>query len=298
MMNNPSIINSVVKALPAFSATARSENLFKASLLIGIPKKSISRYIFGLEQYLERPLFIRQRGKLILTPEGEKLYDATSSGLSHIISTLDEITEFRGKTILVIGCPQELLSWLSSRLKYLKQLIPYAEIELITIEYKNQTMYEGVDIIFTFGMEKFRDVDSYLLFKEEVFPVCSPAVAERFDLLNRDVIAENLFDLPLIHGDWDVGMSWQNWFTNFGVNYHTYLDDMRQASSYLMSLEMAKNGDGIALAWTGIFQSQLNQGLLVALTHLSAKSHIGYYMNLKPESPLSEVAKKWWRLIS
>ena len=63
-MENSLSNNTLVKALPAFLAAARSESFAKASAILGMPKKTLNRYISQLEQYLDVALFIRQRNQL------------------------------------------------------------------------------------------------------------------------------------------------------------------------------------------------------------------------------------------
>lgn len=295
-MNNTSIINSVVKTLPAFLATARTTNFAKASIILGIPKKTIIRYISQLEENLEVTLFTRQRNQLYLTKEGKKLFCATSSSLGHIVTTLHGISH--NLEPLIIGCPQELYSWLTQRLKTLQQFLPNTEIELITHDGCHWYNQQNIDIIFAYGMGNWQGVESYLLFEEEVFPVCSPALAEKYSLLNDPVSPEQLVNLPLIHGSWTVGRSWQNWFAGFNVACGQDYDKKMQQTSYLMSLELAKQGEGVALAWSGVFEPQLYDNLLIEIPQLRLKSNIGYYMILQPETSFADIAKKWWRLIS
>lgn len=290
--------NSIVKTLPAFSAAAKAESFVKASKILGIPQKSVSRYILHLEQYLGINLFMRERGKLQLTLEGSELYHATSSSFAHIMTVLNEISLSKDKTRFVIGCPQLLLSWLSRRLTCLKQLAPHFEIELVEFEYRNQNYQFEMDIIFAFGLGKWQGFESYLLFEEEVFPVCSPAFAAKFALSNNTISVEELTKLPLIHGNWALGLTWQSWFASLGVEYSPNGVNKEDLYSYLISQELAIRGDGIALAWAGVFQSNLNSGVLEEIPNLRTKSNIGYYMLLNPESPKNDIARKWWRMIS
>ncbi|EAQ67723.1 Transcriptional Regulator, LysR family protein [Marinomonas sp. MED121] len=296
-MKNVFVFNSIVKTLPAFLVAARTANFSKASSILGIPKKTLNRYISKLETYLEVTLFIRQRNQLYLTLEGEKLFSATSSSLGHIITTLHELSQSQQSECLKIGCPQELFSWLTYRLKSLQQLLPNIEIELITHESNRRYDKSDMDIAFAFGMGKWQGVESYLLFEEEVFPVCSPEFAKKHDLLGDTITPEQLINVPLVDGNWSVGRNWQGWFANFNLACTNGYEKRIQTSSYLMSLEMAKQGHGIALAWSEVFQPELYDGLLVEIPKLRLKSNVGYHMILQPENPFSEIAKKWWRLI-
>lgn len=297
-MKTASIINPLIKTLTAFSTSARTGSFTQASKVLGIPQKSVTRNVLYLEQHLGVSLFIRERGKLHLTLEGSELYHAISSSLAHIMTTVLEISQSEDKSTIVVGCPQLLLSWVSRRLKSLKKLVPSLEIELVGFENSNQDYQIEMDIIFAFGMGKWVGFESYLLFEEEVFPVCSPAFAEKFSLLRKPISVDDLSNLPLIHGDWDIGLTWQSWFACSGVEFRLYNDYRVQSHSYLICQEKAIKGDGIALAWTGIFQSDLNSGVLEEIPGLRVKTSIGFYMLLSSESSKYEIARQWWRIIS
>ena len=71
-------------AIRAFEAAARTENFTAAAAELGMTQAAVSYQVKGLEERLGAPLFVRERGRVKLTPLGARLLPALSSAFDTI----------------------------------------------------------------------------------------------------------------------------------------------------------------------------------------------------------------------
>ena len=79
-------------SLIGFEASARHLSFTKAASELCLSQAAISKQITNLEERLGKKLFIRKHRSLILTKEGQILYEGVSNGLRHIQSAVGWIT--------------------------------------------------------------------------------------------------------------------------------------------------------------------------------------------------------------
>ena len=71
-------------AIRAFEAAARTENFTAAAAELGMTQAAVSYQVKGLEERLGAPLFVREKGRVKLTPLGTRLLPALSSAFDTI----------------------------------------------------------------------------------------------------------------------------------------------------------------------------------------------------------------------
>jgi DNA-binding transcriptional LysR family regulator len=79
-------LNSL-KSLMIFKTLVENGTATKAAKVLGITQSGVSRSLSQLEQNLEIELFIRQKNRLLATPEAQELY----SEVLRLVSNLDEL---------------------------------------------------------------------------------------------------------------------------------------------------------------------------------------------------------------
>lgn len=95
-----------IRQLEAFRATVLVGTVNGAANLLGVSQPSISRLISQLEKSLELILFDRANGRLVLTAEGQMIYEQ----VQHTFNALDKVREYahdiRGSRVgsLSIAC--------------------------------------------------------------------------------------------------------------------------------------------------------------------------------------------------
>src|SRR5690348_5584303 len=71
-------------AIRAFEAAARTENFTAAAAELGMTQAAVSYQVKGLEERLGAPLFVRERGRVRLTPLGQRLLPALTTAFDTI----------------------------------------------------------------------------------------------------------------------------------------------------------------------------------------------------------------------
>src|ERR671921_1853595 len=71
-------------AVRAFEAAARTENFTAAAAELGMTQAAVSYQVKSLEERLGAPLFVREKGRVRLTPLGVRLLPPLSSAFDGI----------------------------------------------------------------------------------------------------------------------------------------------------------------------------------------------------------------------
>jgi DNA-binding transcriptional LysR family regulator len=103
--------------LKAFLVTAKCKNFTRAAEELGVAQSAVSRQISLLEEDLKRQLFFRTSRKVMLTPDGEELFQNVSNLESWLQSNFH-----RKKQTIRIGAQQGILeNWLVGKLSEMKK---------------------------------------------------------------------------------------------------------------------------------------------------------------------------------
>jgi len=103
-------------AIRAFEAAARTENFTAAAAELGMTQAAVSYQVKGLEERLGAPLFVRERGRVRLTPLGARLLPAMSSAFDTIEAAFASHRE-EDETLLTITTTHTFANtWLAWRL--------------------------------------------------------------------------------------------------------------------------------------------------------------------------------------
>lgn len=85
-----------VRCLKAFEASARHGSFTKAASELHTSQSSISRHIADLEDSLGVKLFVREKQRVSLSPQGAYLFRSVQNGLEKIQSGLKVVAEWGG----------------------------------------------------------------------------------------------------------------------------------------------------------------------------------------------------------
>ncbi|MES1156148.1 MAG: LysR substrate-binding domain-containing protein, partial [Alphaproteobacteria bacterium] len=146
-----------------------------------------------------------------------------------------------------------------------------------------------------YGAGHWPGVESKLLLREEVTPVCAPNVAEEIKAPN------DLARFTLIHDDSSLNdescPDWAMWLKAAGANG---VDSNRgprfnQAS---LAIEAAASGRGVALAKRALAQADLDAGRLAAPFHVATPIEFAYWIVHPPGRARSRAARSFinWAL--
>ena len=139
--------------------------------------------------------------------------------------------------------------------------------------------------------------NSALLVGEEVFPVASPGFVET-------LAGTDAFDDPallsgetLIHLDEPFlpSLTWSEWFAAMHAEYRDEGAGLR-LNHYVLVLQAAMAGEGIAMGWAHLVDGLMEQGLLVRIGDRRWQTNRGFYLiwsNETPLSPQAEAVRGW-----
>ena len=263
-----------IATLRAFEVATRHTTFTAAAAELCITQSAVSHQLKNLEDIWGLPLF--QRGKtLSLTPAGAALAPLVREFFSKLETTLADLREQKGRVRLRVNTTYSFaLKWLLPRLPDLARLHP--EI-LVTLESTDQAINfasTDADVAIRFGHGNYPALHTEFMFREQLFPVASPALLQRFG--TPDEPAE-LLRYPLLTRDGaDLVPKWGAWFKQGGVNTDVLHENVRFADTN-MTIEAALLGQGIALARSGHVEKEIADGSLVRLFDVPFPSPAAYY---------------------
>lgn len=264
-------------ALMAFEAAARLSSFTKAAEELGVTQAAVSRQIHMLEEDFGFLLFTRGHRKVTLTSQGRSLAAAASDAFRLIADATTELRrEGSGEELTISATVAFSHFWLMPRMSQFSRLHPEITLRIVSQDGMPDLDQGDVDVAIRFGLGEWQNGRAEMLFRDEVFPVCSPEFAEN---LAADIQAAELTRLPLISNEANDPMwiGWNAWLSNFGLSNPGKLRGMR-CSFYTEAIYAALNGHGIALGWNRLVSDLVDQKRLVRLGRMSVVPKGGYFV--------------------
>ena len=245
-----------LNALRAFESVARLGSFVGAADEICVTPAAISQQIKSLETWLGLVVFDRHAQGVTLTDAGRqaapdltRAFDLMTSSVFSLMRTA------KPERVRFATLPSIAHFWLSPRLSALRKSIPNLEISVTTRQTPPNLKREPFDFSL-FLEEPGKEVSSLCIAEDEIFPVCTPEIAERLKTPS-DLMSEMLLSDETWFNDWNV------WSTNFQSDLQ--LDAPGSVFSLFgLALEEAKNGAGILIAHSFLVEDHLQRGELVA----------------------------------
>jgi LysR family glycine cleavage system transcriptional activator len=284
-------------SLVAFDAVVRHRSFTRAADELSVTQSAISHQMRRLEEFFGVQLLKRLHPGIDLSSEGAKLHGQLAPLLDGIADLKPSLRHRPGLQTLRVGAGSSLATWwLVRRLREFRVLHPGIEIDCLPFE---STAVDGpaVDVRILWTSIEGADATSVQvpLFREQVFPVCSPSI-----LPGGRPLADpaELLDLPLIQkahtpaGEW----SWAYWFENLGLKH------AKQRGLVMgdvgLCLTSAVEGAGVAIGHSLLVADAISDGRLVpALSAtpyvLSTKIHIARWASDLIRDSNTQVLVSW-----
>ena len=243
-------------ALRTFEAAARHGSFTRAAEELHVTQGAVSRQVQALEARMGVCLFERSGRKIALSLEGRLLAEATGDALERLGEAVASLSRPAGR-LTISMLPSLAACWMAPRMREFAADHPDVELRISASRHLVDFQREGIDAAVRYGPGGWLDVASELLAQEEIFPVCSPAYAERLGLRRPHDLAKAV----LLHND--VPDGWRDWFAAAGcLEAHSekglYLDEDAAL------LRAAAEGEGVALGRSVLVADDLAGGRLVA----------------------------------
>ena len=249
-----------LKALRGFESTARLCSYRKAAKELNLTHPAISHQIQSLEKDLGVKLFVREGRQAVLTPEGERFYPVAREALEILISGSEAVRRSTSQSILRIQTYISVsLRWLSQRLPRFRALNPELQLQLISSIHEQDFDEVNADVGMIFCRTPPAEHLHWVsLIRPKLFPVCSPGLIGK----NRGILKpEDLLEYPLLTITSEA-WHWQDWFASAGLGKIKTSHSI-SVDSTVIALEMAMDGEGIALVNGPFADKDLKAGRLI-----------------------------------
>jgi len=281
-----------VNALVVFEAAARHLNFTRAAKELNVTQAAVSRQIQNLEEHLGVVLFHRAPRALRLTGSGQRLHQAVTIGLEHIAEAAAQIRRPQRDAELTVSTSVSFASfWLMSRAAKFRAAHPEVDLRLVASAPVRDLAVAGIDLAVRYGSGTWPGVKAYRLLENEVFPVCAPSYLEGRPRLKHpaDLLNETLLHLAVFDRNW---VTWEAWLRALGVA-GTPAKRGLEFDNFLVLIQAALDGQGIALVGSGFADDLLERGSLVRPIAATLRSGRAFYLLIPTEVPLSQRAAQF-----
>ncbi len=263
-----------LNSLRAFHAAARNLSFTKAGLELNVTQAAVSYQVRRLEEHFGTKLFHRLNRALALIKAGGAYYDVVEQAFALLVVDANVLTAERGQEPLIVSASQSLAArWLTPRLEGFRSRNPRIRLHIEATDSLADLMAGKAHLALRYARKIDPALNSLVLFAEQVFPVCSPA------LLEGDLALAKLGDLrhhALIHDDM-TDITWRDWLkaTDVEPDFSTAGPSFSHSS---LAIDAAMEGQGVALGRSTLIADDLEAGRLVQPFEITLPSKFAYHV--------------------
>ena len=266
-----------LQRLAVFEAAARHGSFSAAARELGMTQSAVSHHIADLEDELGITLFARIWRGVAPTEAGAHLADGLGRSLGRIAAAVERAQAIgRGQALTVATDFGFAAFFLLPRLAALRAVMNGIDVRFVTRQEDFDPEVETEDVAIVFGEGPWPRCRETMLVGEEVTPVAAPGfLAER-----PPATPDDLARLPLLHLDAANRGRWLTW-----DDYLERLGTVRPPgaqrlsfNNYILVIQAAIAGQGVALGWRPLVDDALAQGLLVPVPMPAVTTASGYHL--------------------
>ncbi|HET8728472.1 MAG TPA: transcriptional regulator GcvA [Alphaproteobacteria bacterium] len=262
-----------LRGMRAFEAAARHLSFTKAAEELNVTHAAISHQIRALEAELKVPLFIRHPRGVTMTTAGERYLPALRQAFDLLAKASAELVDQLRHRPLTVSLTQGIAArWVMPRLHRFRLAHPEIALALRPEERLVDLHAEDVDVALRYGDGNWPNLRVEPFLRMEMFPVCSPRLAESGHPLRRP---EDLRHHTLIRAARDL--DWDRWLAAAGV-IGIEADTGLRFSDISLTLPAALDGLGVAMGYSGFVEAELAAGYLVRPFDLVLPARVPYYI--------------------
>ncbi|MGC9423011.1 LysR substrate-binding domain-containing protein [Vibrio sp.] len=252
--------------LYTFSVVAKFRSFTLAAEELCLTQGAVSQRIKKLEEELGFKLFVRLTRKLELTEQGKRILTTLTYSLDNVFAEIEDIrfNELRGELYLG-AAPTFAHSWLLPRLAEFQHLYPHLDVKIRVKASKLDFQNQPVDLAIYYGDNTHADFYHHRLFDEYLLPVCTPAYAQKLNLLDSD---HRLHEACFLHCTESLEFlsplaEWQQWLKATGrvpqILQRKYVFNHEE-----LTMVAARQSMGIAMGRYHLIKPYLESGELIA----------------------------------
>lgn len=250
-----------LKAMHYFEAVARLGSVTLAGEELGVSPSAVSQQLKTLEMQFGVRLFRRERRRLALTLDGDRLFQTTTQAFGALRNARNAIVrqrEVRNLTIRV--SPSFGVRWLGPRIAGFSAANAEWNIRIDATPDFSEFDTEAIDFDLRYGFGDWAGLSVTRIMNDMVLPMCSPDYLEALKAHSDDPLEQlrhaRLIDSVKMLYRWDLWLAMKR-IAMSDLSYPFRFD----RSS--MSIEHAKQGGGIALDSANLCLAELERGELV-----------------------------------
>ena len=282
-----------LNALAAFEAAARHLSLTRAATELSVTPGAVSKQVKALEDQIGRPLFLRLHRALELTPEGHAVYQSLKDAFERVSSTIRQVGLSGSPRSVSIGTTMAFAQlWLMPRLGDFWTRHQDIVLDHIISDRPHEASRADIDLRVRYGDGSFTDETATLLFGDRIVAVAAPAFLARHKVKSM----QDLSSLPLLSVE-GVDWTWTTWadFLKAAGAPHRKLN-VRRFNSYVIALQAAQAGQGVALGWMSLVKPLLASKLLAKAGPAEIEAPQSFYLTWparQPLTPEAEILRDW-----
>ena len=266
-----------LNALRAFEVAARRGGFTSAARELYVTPAAVSHQIKTLESHLNVQLFRRLPRGLEITEAGRQLLPQLTRGFEHFARAVAALSGggLAGK-LTINTAPSFAALWLVPRLGSFLRAYPDIEVCVLTDEAPPDLDTGEVDIRLPYGMGDYPGLATALLMREQVFPVCAPALLNQSPLRRFADLRHHTLLHDINTGPEESTMTWRRWLRDAGISGIDSTLGVKFGNSSLLT-EAAVRGQGVALGRMSLAGDHLATGRLVRPLKASRPADYAYY---------------------
>ncbi|AOA58750.1 LysR substrate-binding domain-containing protein [Acinetobacter larvae] len=277
-----------LQALLCFEAAAKHKSYTDAAQSLSMTQSAVSRQIQQLEQRLQLSLFHRTRHGVSLTEAGENYLKGIQQHLLGIEQCTMDLISHRGLggTLKLGVVPTFATRWLLPRLYRFNQIYPEITVHLETSTKPflfSEHLFDGAIYAGTSSqLENWPGANFHWLMSEEVRPVCSPRLIEKYfpevntqDCHNIQLSPAQIAQLPLLQQTTRPYI-WKEWFDAAAYDYPYAMEGQRHELFSMLAVA-ATHHMGVALIPQMLLEKELQQQELVIASPIPLQGARCYY---------------------
>jgi LysR family glycine cleavage system transcriptional activator len=283
-----------LNGLRAFEAAARHLSFTQAASELNVTQTAISHQIKRLELELGVRLFVRQNRSLTLTPEASQYLPGVRAAFNDLKLATDRLLRKDQDHVLTVSTLASLAAkWLLPRLSAFQEAHPGIDVRITTSTGLVDFQRDNVDAAIRYGRGQWPGVRADWLMADEVFPVCSPALANGTKPLK---CPEDLREHVLLHTSNANSDDWRLWLTAAGLPADLSKQPGVTFDLIFMTIQAAIDGIGVAMGRTSYVQDDIAKGRLVVPFKIALPADAGFYLvspQARADSPKLSAFREW-----
>lgn len=271
-------------ALRTFEVAAKHLSFTHAADELGVTLGAISRQIKLLEKSLNTNLFERTRRGVKLTAEGLMLYETISYNFDQIRSVTRRLRHQQTHTLTVASTTAFASQWLMPRLGGFWQKYPNITLNHSLANNLGSLNRHQANLYFRYGNGKWPGQVATKLYEDRLYPVCSPEYYEK----NKDKPLDEHILIQMFDDDahWSA---WDEWLQAKNRDANTL--KWRHFNNYIIAIDAAEHGQGIAMGWHSLISKSLAQGKLVPFRDFTIATPGAFYLTWAEDVALNSDAE-------